>query len=79
MGSLPLSSSPLARLVRTGGASEALHDPSTGPTVRPTGLRAIDEALPLGGLPRGAVTELDGEPEDMVFALPKELRITLLD
>jgi len=30
----------------------------------------------LGG---GEVTELDGEPENMVFALPKELRITLLD
>ena len=30
----------------------------------------------LGG---GEVTELDGEPEDMVFALPKELRITLVD
>ena len=27
----------------------------------------------------GAVSELDGEPEDMVFALPKELRLTLLD
>ncbi len=30
----------------------------------------------LGG---GEVTELEGEPEDMVFALPKELRITLVD
>ncbi len=30
----------------------------------------------LGG---GEVSELDGEPENMVFALPKELRITLLD
>ncbi len=30
----------------------------------------------LGG---GAVRELHGEPEDMVFALPKELRLTLLD
>lgn len=27
----------------------------------------------------GDVTELEGEPEDMVFALPKELRITLVD
>jgi len=27
----------------------------------------------------GAVRELHGEPEDMVFALPKELRLTLLD
>ena len=27
----------------------------------------------------GAVSELHGEPEDMVFALPKELRLTLLD
>ena len=27
----------------------------------------------------GAVSELRGEPEDMVFALPKELRLTLLD
>jgi hypothetical protein len=25
------------------------------------------------------VTELDGQPENIVFALPKELRITLLD
>ncbi len=30
----------------------------------------------LGG---GSVRELHGEPEDMVFALPKELRMTLLD
>jgi 4-hydroxy-3-methylbut-2-enyl diphosphate reductase len=30
----------------------------------------------LGG---GEVRELHGEPEDMVFALPKELRVTLLD
>ncbi len=30
----------------------------------------------LGG---GAVRELHGEPEDMVFALPKELRVVLLD
>jgi 4-hydroxy-3-methylbut-2-enyl diphosphate reductase len=30
----------------------------------------------LGG---AEVRELHGEPEDMVFALPKELRITLLD
>ncbi|WP_297799490.1 4-hydroxy-3-methylbut-2-enyl diphosphate reductase [Arenimonas sp. GDDSR-1] len=36
----------------------------------------ISHLQQLGG---GAVTELDGEPEDMVFALPKELRITLLD
>jgi 4-hydroxy-3-methylbut-2-enyl diphosphate reductase len=27
----------------------------------------------------GEVTELHGEPEDMVFALPKELRVVLLD
>ena len=25
------------------------------------------------------VRELDGEPEDMVFALPKELRLTLVE
>ena len=25
------------------------------------------------------VAELDGEPEDMVFALPKELRVQLID
>ncbi len=30
----------------------------------------------LGG---GTVTELDGEPENMVFALPKELRVKLID
>ncbi len=30
----------------------------------------------LGG---GAVTELDGEPENIVFALPKELRLVLVD
>jgi 4-hydroxy-3-methylbut-2-enyl diphosphate reductase len=30
----------------------------------------------LGG---GSVRELHGEPEDMVFALPKELRVVLLD
>jgi 4-hydroxy-3-methylbut-2-enyl diphosphate reductase len=29
----------------------------------------------LGG---GSVRELHGEPEDMVFALPKELRLTLV-
>jgi 4-hydroxy-3-methylbut-2-enyl diphosphate reductase len=27
----------------------------------------------------GAVRELDGEPEDMVFALPRELRLQLVD
>ena len=27
----------------------------------------------------GSVTELDGEPENMVFALPKELRVKLID
>jgi len=27
----------------------------------------------------GAVRELQGEPEGMVFALPKELRLTLID
>ena len=27
----------------------------------------------------GSVRELDGEPENMVFALPKELRIKLVD
>jgi 4-hydroxy-3-methylbut-2-enyl diphosphate reductase len=27
----------------------------------------------------GGVRELDGKPEDMVFALPKELRLTLVD
>jgi 4-hydroxy-3-methylbut-2-enyl diphosphate reductase len=31
----------------------------------------------IGG--NGSVRELHGEPEDMVFALPKELRIKLLD
>jgi 4-hydroxy-3-methylbut-2-enyl diphosphate reductase len=36
----------------------------------------ISHLQQLGG---GDVTELDGEPENMVFALPKELRITLLD
>jgi 4-hydroxy-3-methylbut-2-enyl diphosphate reductase len=30
----------------------------------------------LGG---GAATELSGKPEDVVFALPKELRISLVD
>jgi 4-hydroxy-3-methylbut-2-enyl diphosphate reductase len=27
----------------------------------------------------GGVRELHGEPEDMVFALPKELRLNLID
>jgi 4-hydroxy-3-methylbut-2-enyl diphosphate reductase len=27
----------------------------------------------------GAVRELDGEPEDMVFALPRELRLQLVE
>jgi 4-hydroxy-3-methylbut-2-enyl diphosphate reductase len=27
----------------------------------------------------GVVRELDGEPEDMVFALPRELRLQLVD
>jgi 4-hydroxy-3-methylbut-2-enyl diphosphate reductase len=36
----------------------------------------ISHLQQLGG---GEVTELEGEPEDMVFALPKELRITLVD
>ena len=33
----------------------------------------------LQALGAGSVRELHGEPEDMVFALPKELRLTLLD
>lgn len=33
----------------------------------------------LQSLGAGEVTELDGEPENMVFALPKELRLVLLD
>ena len=32
----------------------------------------------LRALGAAGVRELDGEPEDMVFALPKELRITLV-
>jgi 4-hydroxy-3-methylbut-2-enyl diphosphate reductase len=36
----------------------------------------ISHLQALGG---GTVTELDGEPENMVFALPKELRIKLID
>jgi len=33
----------------------------------------------LQALGDGTVTELDGEPENMVFALPKELRVKLID
>ena len=33
----------------------------------------------LRALGAGGVRELSGEPEDMVFALPKELRVTLVD
>ena len=33
----------------------------------------------LGELGGGAATELSGKPEDVVFALPKELRISLVD
>jgi 4-hydroxy-3-methylbut-2-enyl diphosphate reductase len=33
----------------------------------------------LQALGAGSVTELDGEPENMVFALPKELRVKLID
>jgi 4-hydroxy-3-methylbut-2-enyl diphosphate reductase len=33
----------------------------------------------LQSLSAGAVTELKGEPENMVFALPKELRVKLID
>lgn len=33
----------------------------------------------LQSLSAGAVTELNGEPENMVFALPKELRVKLID
>jgi 4-hydroxy-3-methylbut-2-enyl diphosphate reductase len=36
----------------------------------------IDRLRALGA---ASVRELDGKPEDMVFALPKELRLTLLD
>ena len=36
----------------------------------------IDRLRDLGG---NAVTELEGEPESMVFALPKELRLQLVD
>jgi 4-hydroxy-3-methylbut-2-en-1-yl diphosphate reductase len=36
----------------------------------------LDRLRELGA--RG-VRELDGEPEDMVFALPKELRVHLVD
>lgn len=37
---------------------------------------AIERLRELGA---GEVAELDGEPEDMVFALPKELRLRLVD
>jgi 4-hydroxy-3-methylbut-2-enyl diphosphate reductase len=33
----------------------------------------------LAELGAGSVSELDGEPESMVFALPKELRLRLID
>ena len=33
----------------------------------------------LGVLGASGVTELDGEPESMVFALPKELRLQLVN
>jgi 4-hydroxy-3-methylbut-2-enyl diphosphate reductase len=33
----------------------------------------------LGELGAAGVTELEGEPESMVFALPKELRLQLVD
>ena len=36
----------------------------------------VERLRELGG---GDVRELHGEPEDMVFALPKELRVTLVD
>ena len=36
----------------------------------------IDRLRELGA---GSLTELDGEPENMVFALPKELRVQLVD
>jgi 4-hydroxy-3-methylbut-2-enyl diphosphate reductase len=36
----------------------------------------IDRLRELGA---AHVAELDGEPEDMVFALPKELRLQLVD
>ena len=36
----------------------------------------IDRLRELGAT---GVRELDGEPEDMVFALPRELRVQLVD
>ena len=40
-------------------------------------VRGVIERLRELGAQR--VNELDGEPEDMVFALPKELRLRLVD
>ena len=38
--------------------------------------RPITLVVPFGA---GGITELAGEPESMVFALPKELRLRLVD
>ena len=47
---------------------------ASAPEVLVQGVVAHLQALGAGG-----VSELDGEPEDMVFALPKELRVKLVD
>jgi 4-hydroxy-3-methylbut-2-enyl diphosphate reductase len=47
---------------------------ASAPEVLVQGVIAKLQAL--GG---GIVTELDGEPENIVFALPKELRLVLVD
>jgi len=47
---------------------------ASAPEVLVQGVIARLQAL--GG---GGVRELHGEPEDMVFALPKELRVRLVD
>ena len=68
------------------GASEI--DPSWVAGRRRVGVTAgasAPEVLVRGVIERlqqlgaGAVRELDGEPEDMVFALPRELRLQLVD
>ena len=67
-------------LVRFSGHHELVHALEHGVTAGAAALDVLIEGViqRLRDLGAAGVSELDGEPENMVFALPKELRLQLV-
>jgi DNA-binding transcriptional LysR family regulator len=63
------------RLLERGGG-HSVEPTEAGKLVYAESRASLDRLRALGAT---GVRELDGKPEDMVFALPKELRLTLVD